>query len=247
MSTTTVGRRVYRRGRKVSEIMSSSAPQPAQPQRNKPSQQQSSGVDSLRGAEFERFVDGAFRDHVVGTTGLPSAGDLEPRQLLRYAAGKTTEDERTALEDFVKRSRWAYDRVMTLVRAKRPDNPNKLPGSIARRLLENPGNRTLTVVGQAILEVEGIQSKSLEDAWKKLEKDGSEKTRAACLIGLGRHDEARKLIEDRSAKDPVWTLLRRVSAAALESKAQGPARMQGGQDEDDAALLALLDVLPSLA
>ena len=56
------------------------------------------------------FVDGALRDHVVGIQSIPSAADLEPRQLLRYASGHASDDERTALEDFVKRSRWASGR-----------------------------------------------------------------------------------------------------------------------------------------
>jgi hypothetical protein len=209
-------------GRKGFLIMSG-APQPAQPRKS----QQPSG-------DFESFIDGAFRDHVVGTAGLPPLGELEPRQLLRYAAGKATDDERTMLEDLVNRSRWAYERVVTLVRSKRP-TAGKLPNALARRLLDGNG-KALSIVGQAILEVEGVNAKSLEEAWKKLEKEGTGKTRAACLIGLGRHEEARKLIDE--GRDPVWTLLRRVSAAALETKGEG--------DEDEAALLALLDVLPSL-
>ncbi len=227
MSTTTVGRRARMKthGRKGFLIMSA-APQPAQPRK--------SSTAPL--ADFESFIDGAFKDHVVGTTGLPPLGELEPRQLLRYAAGKATDDERTALEDQVKRSRWAYERVVTLVRAKRP-TAGKLPNALARRLLGDGNGKALAIVGQAILEVEGMTVKSLEDAWKKLEKDGSGRSRAACLIGLGRHEEARKLM-DEGARDPVWTLLRRVSAAALETKGEG--------DEDEAVLLALLDVLPSL-
>lgn len=234
MFTTTVGRRPSRKstraGRKGSLVMSA-APQPSQPQRNP----QIAG--DFAGKSFEGFIDGALRDHMVGTGAPPSAADLEPRELLRYAAGKATDDERTALEDYVKRSRWAYDRVVSLVRSNRP-NETGLRNQIGRRLL-NSGSRTnaVQIVGQAILEAEGIKTNSLEDAWKTLEKSGSPKTRAACLIGLGRHEDARKLLESQSTKEPVWNLLRRVSSAACQSSAE---------TADDEALLALLDAFPSL-
>ena len=63
------------------------------------------------------------------------------------------------------------------------------------------------------------------------------KTRAACLIGLGRHEDARAILESQKKnQEPVWNLLRRVSSAAA----------QGQETSDEAALIALLDVLPSL-
>lgn len=246
-TTTTVGLRAPlirggRIGRKGSSIMS--APQPSQPAQPRKTQR--------GGTDFEGFVDGAFRDHVVGTSASPSAADIqmygcEPRELLRYAAGKASDDERMALEDFVKRSRWGYERVVSLVRSNRPDEKG-LRNELGRRLLDATGTKArgaaggasekvVAIVGQAILQVEGVGSKSLEDAWKTLEKNGSPKTRAACLIGLGRHEEARKILESQSSKEPVWSLLRRVSSAALECDQER---------SDDAALMALLDAFPSL-
>jgi hypothetical protein len=233
ISTTTVGpsrspRAPGAYGRKVLSVMSAT-PQPAQPQKN----------PNRVAGDFEGFIDGALRDHVVGIGAPPSAADLEPRELLRYAAGKATDDERTALEDFVKRSSWAYDRVVTLVRSNRPGETG-LRNQVARRLLSAGGGgrtKAVAIVGQAILEVEGIRSNSLEDAWKTVETQGSPKARAACLIGMGRHEDARKLLETQSTKDPSWSLLRRVSAAALETS---------GEASDDATLLAVLDALPSL-
>ncbi|MEZ0229467.1 MAG: hypothetical protein ACAI25_12630 [Planctomycetota bacterium] len=225
-TTTTVGRRARRAFGRKGFLVMSAAPQPAQPQRN----------PKVAG-DFESFVDGALRDHVVGTGGLPLAADVEPRELLRYAAGNATDDERTSLEDFVKRSRWAYDRVVALVRSNRPGEAG-LRNQIAKRLL-NANNRTkaVQIVGQAILEVEGVKTSSLEDAWKSIEKTGSPETRAACLIGLGRQDEARRVLEDQKSQKPVWKLLERVSAAAMTS---------GGEAADDAVLLAVLDVFPTL-
>jgi hypothetical protein len=175
----------------------------------------------------------------VGVGAPPSPSDLEPRELLRYAAGKATDDERTALEDFVKRSRWAYDRVVTLVRSNRP-NETGLRNQVARRLLGDTKTKAARIVGLAILEVEGITSSlenaSIEAIWKTVEKSGSPKTRAACLIGMGRHEDARKLL-DAAANDASCNLLRRVSTALLESDEAAA---------DDAALLAVLDMLPSL-
>jgi hypothetical protein len=232
--TTTVGlrapTRIGRNGRKGFQIMS--APQPSQPAQ--PRKTQRAGADG-----YEGVVDGAFRDHVVGTGAPPSAADIEPRELLRYAAGKASDDERTALEDFVRRSRWAYDRVVSLVRSNRPDEKG-LRGTIGRRLLDTASRtNTLAIVGQAVLEVEGVGSKSLEDAWKTLEKNGNPKTRAACLIGLGRHEDARKILESQSTKDATWNLLRRVSSAALQCD-------HDRDRADDEALIALLDAFPSL-
>jgi hypothetical protein len=240
-TTTTVGRRARRAFGRKGFVLMSAAPQPAQPQRNP-------RVGAA--GDFEDFIDGALRDHVVGTGGLPLAADVEPRELLRYAAGKVSDDERTALEDFVKRSRWAYDRVVALVRGNRPGETG-LRGQIARRLLaagknsKEQGDRrgqrgAVTIVAEAILEVEGVKTSSLEEA---LEKTGSPETRAACLIGLGRHDEARRVLESQTSLEskapskPMWKLLERVSAAAMTS---------GEEAADDAVLLAVLDVFPTL-
>jgi hypothetical protein len=94
MFTTTVSRRraIRRAGRKGFEIMTAREPAPRKTRQPAP-------------ADYEGFIDGAFRDNATGTSSPPTAADLEPRQLLRYAAGKATEDERVGLEDFVKRSR----------------------------------------------------------------------------------------------------------------------------------------------
>jgi hypothetical protein len=87
--------------------------------------------------DYEKFVDGALRDHVVGTNAPPTAAEIDPRELLRYAAGKANDDERTALEDFVKRSRWAFDRVVALVRCNRKNAGDGVANRIARKLLAN--------------------------------------------------------------------------------------------------------------
>ena len=241
MLTTTVGRRALRRhGRKVPGM--SPAPQPSQPRKN------AKGGQRARDAgEFEPLVDQAFRDRAIGATACPTVADLQPRQLLRYAAGKIDEDERLALEDFVSRSRWAEERVVALVRGNRADAPPNVGSSLAKRLLADPDNPTLAAVGRTVLELEGIKtgtgSKSLEEALKKASSPG---TRAACLLGLGRLDEARKTIDSSRkelSKDATHRLLDRVSSAALGSDDDS----KGDDSADERALLAVLDLLPSLA
>ena len=233
MFTTTVGRRATSRfGRKAFEIMTAREPAPRKPSRQS------------RPEEFEGFVDRALRDHATGTSELPQASELEPRQLLRYAAGKANEDERLLQEDFVKRSSWAYDRVIALVKANRPKTTG-LANGIARRLLAGNGTKAAVVVGEAVLEADGVEG-SPETAWKKLEKSGDDKTRVACLLGLGRTQDARKIVEkNKSSKELVWNLLRRVSSAASNENESGPGRSRP-DGADDEALLALLDVFPSL-
>jgi hypothetical protein len=72
MFTTTVSRRAIRRaGRKGFEIMTAREPAPSRK------------TQKAAPADYEGFIDGAFRDNATGTSSPPTAADLEPRQLLR--------------------------------------------------------------------------------------------------------------------------------------------------------------------
>jgi hypothetical protein len=242
MFTTTVGRRAIRRhGRKVPGM--SPSPQPAQPRKNAKSSDSETG--RARGVDFEPLVDQAYRDRAVGATACPTTADLDPRQLLRYAAGRADEDELLAVEEFVSRSRWGEERVVALVRGNRPGAPPGLASAIARRLLGGPGNPVLETVARAVLELEdGGMDAGTKNLQEVLKKASGPKTRAACLIGLGRIDEARKTLDasrKELSKDATHRLLDRVSSAA-----QGSRKSATDDATDDGALLALLDLLPSL-
>ena len=188
-------------------------------------------------AEFESFLDEAQRARVNEARDVPLLADIEPRALLRYAAGRVSADERSQVEQFLgTRSTWGYERVVALVRAARPGKTS-LAGSLARRLLDAKERPALPLVAAAVLEAEGDvpgAAAKFDEAWRGLEKNGSPHARIACLLGLGRMDDAKTLLENAAA-DPVTTLLRRVTAAHRSDR-----------DSDEAPLLALLDVFPTL-
>lgn len=186
-----------------------------------------------RTAGFDGVLSEAMRDRALGTTGAPSAADPEPRALLRYASGRASDGERAELEGFVARSAWAYERVVCLVKASRPDAP-ALPRAIASRLGDAP--TAAAAIAGAVIEARDLKpgTHALDFA-AVLEKNpkADETTRAALLLGLGRPDEAKKLLKS-SGRDPLADLLHR-----LASLPTGPSRT-------DQALLAVLDVFPAL-
>lgn len=197
---------------------------------------------------FEGVVDRAIHDRVLGTTSPPSLADPEPRALLRYACGRSDALERPVLESWVGRSSWAYERVLCLVKAARPDAP-ALARALARRLPDAP--TAAAAVAAAVLEARGDAPGSagfdFAAALERLQKP-DDSTRAALLLGLGRHEEARKLLSKphppssqprselskNAASDPLADLLRRL--------ADSPA----SANDPDQALLAVLDAFPSL-
>lgn len=195
---------------------------------------------------FEAFADQALREHAAGIPGMPTTADIEPRQLVRYAAGRTTADgfsadDRVTIQDFVQRSPWCYDRVVALVKAKRPGQGG-LAGAIARRLLDASERPAHQVAALAVLEVEGLGDRfetALEklgttgsvDAWLRSAEPSTIRGRAACLVGMGKSADAKKLLENADKNDATANLLRRI-ASSLSS-------------EDD-SLLALLDAFPAL-
>jgi hypothetical protein len=190
-------------------------------------------------AQFESFLDEAQRARVDVARDMPLVADIEPRALLRYAAGRVSQDERAEVEQFLgTRSTWGYERVVALVRAARPETKKTLAGSLARRLLDAKERPALVTVAAAVLEAEGDApgaEAKFDEAWRGIEKNGSPRARIACLLGLGRLDDAKTLLEKASPADPVTTLLRRVTAAHRHDPAA-----------DDAPLLALLDVFPTI-
>src|SRR5207248_1725314 len=139
---------------------------------------------------FHAVADAAFRERYrggeLGTRSSPGAGDPDPRQIVRYAAGRARGDERAALETFVAQSTWARERVVALVRAKRPDAP-LLAHALARRLLDpsfesvsqsKKASSPATLVASAVLEAEcgggdpGASGR-FDEAWRRLEKSGN--------------------------------------------------------------------------
>jgi hypothetical protein len=194
---------------------------------------------------FEAQVDEAFRDRSLGTLSLPTPLDPEPRTLLRYVSGRTSPDERATVEAWLARSRWAYDRVVALVRAARPGAP-PLARALAARLPIAP--TAGAAVAAAALEVAGLDPSDLTGALERLREakpgepkasrgdklGGPQATRAAVLLGLGRHDEATRLVGDRD-DTPLADLIRSLASSTARDSAQ-----------TDHALLLVLDRLPTL-
>ena len=220
---------------------------PMSPARPENSQNPGSGRGHARvgetAREFEAFVDPALGEHALGSDGLPSLADFEPRQLLRYAAsgsrrsGTLGTEDRSAVETFVMGSSWARTRVVALVRSQRSDAP-RLAATIGRRLCEiQDGARAREVVAAAVVEAESEDAKA---ALKDPKKARTPLARAAAHLGLGQIEDARRALAegDRKTDDPAVTFLR--TAIAAEASPD-PLELA-----EDTRLLRLLDAFPVL-
>lgn len=203
------------------------------------------GDDRPGAPTFESLLGQGLRDRTLGVGGAPSLAEVAPQQLLSYASGRSPEDERAYVESVVSRSTWAYDRVVALVKASRATS-QPVARSLAKRLLDGtvsggdaaPRETVAAAVAAAILEAQGDAlgaSGRFAESLAKL-PSSAPVARAACLIGLGRPDDARAAL-GKATRDTTGAsadLLRRLSDTLSPTTSE------------DATLLAVLDSLPSL-